>query len=197
VEAFGSGGAGAQTSDTAYLASTRSADSAVSDQNTGRGPYKSSPAARSRVRCPDARKGLAWYRARYNESLEGRGLDTTWPVGRKPLSCADAKQLAKVWRQKAQAARINLERWRADETHWERWLPKLWYAIGMCETALDWHFDSGTYVSAFGIIRSAFPTWNGNNTPREQYRVALGIANRYGLGAWGCYSHGGYRYHMG
>lgn len=149
--------------------------------------------------CPDAWLGLRFYRSRYNEHREGIGADTTWPVGRRPLNCPDARQLAKVWRVKAKVARVALGRYLREQHaqwNWQGWLPRLWYAIGMCETHLDWHFDSGTYVSAFGIIRSAFPGWNGNNSPREQYRVALDIANRYGLGAWGCYSHGGYRYHL-
>jgi hypothetical protein len=150
-------------------------------------------------KCPDARAGLRFYRSRYNDHREGMGAETTWPPGRKPLSCADARYLAKTWRARAADAREDLGRFlkhQRDEWNWQGWLPRLWYAIGMCETALDWHFDSGTYVSAFGIIRSAFPGWNGSNSPREQYRVALGIAGRYGLGAWGCYSHGGYRYHL-
>ena len=121
------------------------------------------------------------------------GRDLTVPQVRHNVC---QKWLAHVLQRKAHAAHRAYDRWAADEYHWQRWLPRLWYAIGMCETHLDWHFDSGTYVSAFGIIRSAFPGWNGNNSPREQYRVALGIAGRYGLNAWGCYSHGGYRYHM-
>lgn len=150
-------------------------------------------------KCPDARKGLRWYRSRYNDRREDMGIETRWPAGRKPMNCSDARQLANVWRYKATTARFALERWlkeQRDEWNWQGWLPRLWYAIGMCETHLDWNFDSGTYVSAFGIIRSAFPGWNGHNSPREQYRVALGIAGRYGLGAWGCYSHGGYKYHL-
>lgn len=68
-------------------------------------------------RCPDYRKGLRWYRQRYNENREARGAGTEWPAGRKPLNCSDARQLAGVWRGKALVARRFTERWFE-----ERWL---------------------------------------------------------------------------
>lgn len=145
------------------------------------------------VHCPSVQKSLRYYTKRWQYWAKMRGAATT------PKPAADGRcprYLLKIRKAKAGAAHRAYDRWQRDEYHWQRWLPRLWYAIGMCETGLDWHFDSGTYVSAFGIIRSAFPGWNGNNSPREQYRVALGIAGRYGLNAWGCYSHGGYRYHL-
>jgi len=147
-----------------------------------------------------ARKAVRFYSRRLNywRAKMGAGRTTgkasAQSVGTGRRACP--RYLAHVLQRKAHAARLAYGRWLKDEYHWQRWMPRLWYAIGMCETGLDWHFDSGTYVSAFGIIRSAFPTWNGNNSPREQYEVAVGIANRYGLGAWGCYSHGGYRYQL-
>ena len=66
----------------------------------------------------------------------------------------------------------------------------------MCETGLDWHHSTRDYVTAFGIYR---PAWAENSTlrpetatPRQQLAVARRIAARFGLRAWGCYSHGGY-----
>jgi hypothetical protein len=100
-------------------------------------------------------------------------------------------------RSKAHAARLEYRRWRKAWEHeyaWWLWLPEKFQRVGRCETggtsgasaAGNWRWDSGTYVSAFGIIRAAFPTWNGRNTPREQYEVAASIQRRYGWGAWGC-----------
>lgn len=79
-----------------------------------------------------------------------------------------------------------------------KWLPRIWYAIGMCETHLDWNFSNSSYVSAFGIYRPAWTQFSTlipeRATPKQQLAVAQAIFRRYGLSAWGCYSHGGYRY---
>lgn len=85
---------------------------------------------------------------------------------------------------------------------WRSWLPDKWARIGACETGYgkrpgNWHWDSGRYVSAFGIYRAAYaqyaheiglPGWDepGVRTPREQYRVAMRIYHHYGLSGWGC-----------
>ena len=150
---------------------------------------------RTRGNCPSARKAVKFYAGRIAYWRSKMGA-VSLRSARYQQARGCPRYLSHVLQRKAHAAHKAFIRWQRDEWNWQRWLPRLWYAIGMCETHLDWHFDSGTYVSAFGIIRSAFPGWNGNNSPREQYRVALGIAGRYGLNAWGCYSHGGYRYHM-
>ena len=147
--------------------------------------------------CPYARLGVAFYRGRYIHHQLARGAKL--PSWRKPFNCADAKYLAVVWAKRAYHARLRTERY-LERKAWEHqyawwlWLPAKFQRVGRCETggtsgassAGNWHWDSGTYVSAFGIIRAAFPTWNGHNTPREQYEVAASIQARYGWGAWGC-----------
>lgn len=97
------------------------------------------------------------------------------------------------------------------ESRWDLWLPDKFARVGACETGYgkkpgNWHWDSGTYVSPFGIIRSAYNSfahslgylgWDDldpgthqrhglNAPPYEQYRVAAAIQARYGWGAWGC-----------
>lgn len=111
-----------------------------------------------------------------------------------PSARSCPRYLAHVWQRKAHAARLAYHRYVEYHWHWWKWLPDKYVRVGHCETggtpgatrAGNWHWDSGTYVSAFGIIRAAFPTWNGHNTPREQYEVARSIQARYGWGAWGC-----------
>lgn len=81
-----------------------------------------------------------------------------------------------------------------------RWLPKLYWAIGMCETGLNWRHNSGTYQGAFGFYYRSwdqykypgYPSEAYNATPWQQYRVI----RRIGLGGNGCYTNGGYRYWM-
>lgn len=124
--------------------------------------------------------------------------------GRCPL------YLGRVLRAKAYATRSRTERWLVDHYAWERWLPDKWRRVGRCETggtpgasaAGNWAWDSGTYVSAFGIIRSGYAdfarelglrSWDDTRrelgrlpTPREQWLVADRLQRRYGFGAWGC-----------
>lgn len=83
---------------------------------------------------------------------------------------------------------------------WQSWLPDKFARVGACETGYghapgDWHWDSGRYVSAFGIYRPAYdqfasalglPTWDGRRSPWEQFMVANSIRARFGWGAWGC-----------
>jgi len=139
-------------------------------------------------RCTDVRKGLAYYQARAREWAHRMGATAWWrqKEGRTVrLSCPQIRRAARFWRSKARAWHRRYERW-SYEWEWQRWLPAKFYRVARCETGVDWRFDSGTYVSAFGIIRVAFPSWNGRNTPREQYEVAAAIQRRYGWGAWGC-----------
>ena len=85
------------------------------------------------------------------------------------------------------------------------WLPPTWWAIGMCETQLNWRHNSGTYQGAFGFYRGSwdsfapagYPSEAYNATPWQQYQVALRIWRRYGFSGWGCVTHGGYRYWLG
>lgn len=83
-----------------------------------------------------------------------------------------------------------------------RWLPRIWWSIGMCETGLDWHFANSSYVTAFGIYRPAWASFRSSHepavpeqaTPQQQLAVARAIWRRYGFSGWGCYTHGGYLY---
>jgi hypothetical protein len=65
----------------------------------------------SSSRCPDDRQGIVFYRGRYAEHREARGIDTPRPVGRTPRNCADADYLAEIWPERAFQERITTERW--------------------------------------------------------------------------------------
>lgn len=95
---------------------------------------------------------------------------------------------------KAVAAHREWNRWFRYQYAWSEWLPDKFARVGACETGYgkrpgSWTWDSGTYVSAFGIYRPAYEAyhrWTGSNTPREQFEVAAAIQARFGWGAWGC-----------
>ena len=80
------------------------------------------------------------------------------------------------------------------------WLPKLDWAVGMCETRLNWRHNNSSYEGAFGFSKLAWrqyryrwmPAHAWQATPWQQYQVI----RRIGLGGNGCYIHGGYRYWM-
>lgn len=82
------------------------------------------------------------------------------------------------------------------------WLPKIWWAIGMCETGLNWKHHTSSYQGAFGFYYGSwdafrpknYPSEAYNATPQQQLYVAQRIYARYGFTGWGCYTHGGYRY---
>ena len=85
-----------------------------------------------------------------------------------------------------------------------KWLPKVWYAIGMCETGLNWRHNTTSYEGAFGFH---YRSWDGFKphgyprdawmaSPRQQYVVARRIYARYHFSGWGCYTHGGYLAYM-
>lgn len=146
--------------------------------------------------CSQARRGLRWY-VRVTEGwrvrMGARGQALPPQVG-AAASCSRVRQLAKAWRAKARNARLRYERWYEHEYAWWKWLPDKFARVGACETGYgkrpgSWTWDSGTYVSAFGIYRPAYEAyhrWTGHNSPREQYEVAAAIQSRYGWGAWGC-----------
>ncbi len=133
---------------------------------------------------------IAFWRSRMGAagiaSLAGRGHRSRCP-----------QYLARVLQGKAYGLRIAYGRWLDYQYAWWKWLPDKFRRVGHCETgstaggtaAGNWHWDSGTYVSAFGIYRPAYEAyhhWTGRNTPREQYEVAAAIQESYGWGAWGC-----------
>lgn len=138
--------------------------------------------------CRDARRGLRWYRAAERKWRSKMGAETRTRPRSAGYLCPRLRLLAKHARQAAHRARLAYKRW-SYSWEWQRWLPAKFYRVARCETGVRWDWDSGTYVSAFGIIRVAyeqFHHWTGHNTPREQYEVAERIRARYGWSAWGC-----------
>ncbi len=163
----------------------------------------------ARVTACSARKDVRYYRSRLNywaqrmgagESAGQSGSARTsaaLPGGNRPRLpgvAACPHYLAHVLQRKAHAAHRAYLRWHRDQYEWQLWLPDKFARVGACETGYgrkpgSWRWDSGMYVSAFGIYRPAYEAyhrWTGRNTPREQYEVAAAIQARYGWGAWGC-----------
>lgn len=153
-------------------------------------------------KCPDARNGLRYYVGRY-KYWRARAQRGSAVLVTHSGSCVRVRHLAELWRGKARGARHSYLKW-SYEYEWRRWLPRLWVAIGMCETQLNWQHNSGTYQGAFGFWYGTWDSYKPRGapseaylaSPREQYQAALNVAARVGLNAWGCYSHGGYRYHL-
>lgn len=154
--------------------------------------------------CTDARKGLRYYRRQTAFLRSKMGQESPrLSSGASPAgSCPAIRNQAKRWRTKARNARLRYERWHTWHYAWWKWLPEKFARVGACETGYgrrpgNWAWDSGTYVSAFGIYRPAYaqfahatgtPSWDapGHRTPREQFIVASAIQARFGWGAWGC-----------
>jgi hypothetical protein len=88
------------------------------------------------------------------------------------------------------------------------WMPKIWFAIAACEqpygSGVRWDAYSSGYEGAFGFAHSSwdafklpgYPDSANQASAWQQYQVALQIYHRYGFSGWGCYTGGGYRYHM-
>lgn len=113
------------------------------------------------------------------------------------------RYLGRVLRLKAYATRARVEAWLEEEFDWVSWLPDKWRRVGICETSLRWDWDSGRYVSAFGIYRAGYAddahrigglSWDETvrrlgrlPTPREQFNAALSHFNANGgFSGWGC-----------
>jgi hypothetical protein len=110
------------------------------------------------------------------------------------------RYLARLWRSKAHAARLEFERWHRYHYAWREWLPAKWVRIARCETGLRWNWNSGTYQGAFGFYYGSwdafmpqaarkarpYPSEAYEATPRQQYEVALAIWRRYEFSGWGC-----------
>lgn len=129
--------------------------------------------------------------------------------GRK---CGWARVLAHRWQARARAARKAVKAWWVFHYAWWRWLPAKHRRVAECETGhqggtgpggsrFDW--DSGTYVSAWGIYRPAYDDdahrvgnlgWDETRrklgrypTPREQFQaVESHRAAHGGWSGWGC-----------
>lgn len=140
---------------------------------------------------------MTFYSSRIEYWLNRKG--TTSVVTPHGRHCP--RYLAHVLRRKAYATRASVERWLEYHFAWEHWLPANWRALATCETRLRWDWDSGSYVSAFGIYRAGYSDdahrigalgWDESlrvlgrlPTPREQYNAALSHYRANGDG-WGC-----------
>ncbi len=97
-----------------------------------------------------------------------------------------------------------------------KWMPPIWFAIAACEQpsgkyGTQWNASSSGYVTGFGFARS---TWNQFKLPGypsdatkastwQMYKVALRVYHSEykpghirGFSGWGCYTGGGYKYHL-
>lgn len=85
------------------------------------------------------------------------------------------------------------------------WLTPTEWAVGMCETGLNWRQRTRDYQGAYGFYRRSWDAFRPAGYPSEAYLaspwqqtvVMRRIRARYGWSGWGCYTHGGYRYWMG
>jgi hypothetical protein len=129
-----------------------------------------------------------------------------WP------NCARAVKAAQEWVARAVAARRAYWTLFAYEYDWRAWMPTKHQRVAACETGhqggtgpegASWTWDSGRYVSAFGIYRSGYDAdahrvgnlgWDETlarlhryATPREQMQAADSHrAANGGWGGWGC-----------
>jgi hypothetical protein len=185
------------------------------DPSAARVGHEQAGSVRSEISCPSARKAVRFYARRIAEHRakmgaavpRGRGSTGGARISDLPGRCP--RYLARVYRAKAYAWRLRYEAWREYHYAYRSWMPAFWRAIAVCESGQNppnWNHDSGTYVSTFGIIRSEYdadaayfgaPPWRVRHSPRDQYRAARGHQARFGLGGWGCYTHGGYLVHLG
>jgi hypothetical protein len=83
----------------------------------------------------------------------------------------------------------------AGRTTQPSWLPDMWWRLAVCETGANWRHDSGRFEGAFGFYEGTWDTYRlpgfpadaHRATPKQQYRVALSVAARHSMHAWGCY----------
>ncbi len=163
-------------------------------------------------KCPSARRAVAYYRAHTHQRQSARGgtlADRTPIVSGK--SCRWARHAADTWKARAHSAGKALERWQHQYAWW-LWLPAKHQRVASCETGHQggdgpggsrWDWDSGTYVSAFGIYRQGYDDdarrignlgWDETirelgryPTPREQMQAADSHrAAHGGWSGWGC-----------
>ena len=157
-------------------------------------------------RCVGAQKAIGYFRRAYTATRARMGLSGAVP--RVWYGCQVARRRAVEWREKAAEARGELDRWIEYHYEWWKWLPDKWQRVGACETGYgkrpgNWTWDSGTYVSAFGIFRPGYAddahrignlSWDETKrelgrlpTPREQYAAAMSHYRAHGgFSGWGC-----------
>lgn len=146
--------------------------------------------------CGDARRAIRYYQRQERLWRDKMGAGASPTSQGTTSSCPHVRYLAKQARARAQRARAAYLKW-SYEWEWQKWMPAKFQRVAMCETHQRWDWDSGTYVSAFGIIRSGYatfahalglPAWDETrvHTPRQEYLVAAALQRRYSWSAWGC-----------
>lgn len=162
-------------------------------------------------RCSDARKAIVYYHGRWHHYLSALKALKAHQRHAKPRTCNWTRFLAKRWQKRAQVAQKAYQRWHFHWAWWD-WLPAKHQRVAACETGHQggtgpggsrWDWDSGTYVSAFGIYRPAYNDdaaragnlgWDETKrklgrlpTPREQMQaVDSHRAAHGGWSGWGC-----------
>jgi len=162
--------------------------------------------------CPSARKALRFYQRRYAEHEAKMRAGSSALMHPSPKGTPCPRYLARLWQRKAYAMRVRLERWLEYHFNWRAWMPAKHQRVAACETGHQggdgpggsrWDWDSGTYVSAFGIYRQGYDDdahrignlgWDETQrklgrlpTPREQMQaVDSHRAAHGGWSGWGC-----------
>jgi hypothetical protein len=185
--------------------------SVLGNQETVR---RSTPRAEANARADScsARKAARYYRARYVYWLDKMGLEPSSGLKRRMAPASCPKYLAHVLQRKARAARAAFERWHRYHFAWREWMPAKHQRVARCETGRQggtgpggsrWDWDSGKYVSAYGIYRQGYDDdahrvgnlgWDETlrklgryPTPREQMQAADSHrAAHGGWSGWGC-----------
>jgi hypothetical protein len=160
------------------------------------------------TRCPQLRRGLAYYRSKI--ALYARKMGrASWHPGAsarsgahrgaaRSFSCNWIRRAASLVRARAVQARRAYEKWSYQYAWWQ-WMPDKFQRIGACETGYgkrpgNFRWNSGTYQGFAGFW---YGTWDAYKprgapreaflaTPREQYECALNVYAQHGYGAWGC-----------
>lgn len=187
-----------------FLAKDVSGDIALATVQESKPKQESNP--KLKKQCPSARKALIYYRLQRHKWLRLRGIESK-PILTQPKTCAAVRHAVEVAKRNSKAARKAYEKWNWIHYAWWDWLPEKYARVGACETGYgkppgSWTWDSGTYVSAFGIYRAGYTqfahaigllSWDETRSrlgrypsPREQYLVAAEIQRRFSWSAWGC-----------
>ena len=133
-----------------------------------------SPTKHRPAHCPDARRGVAWYRER--AAMWRAKMGRPAQPGRKPRNCADARYLANVWRVRAKVGRREYAEW------WQRMtndaVLSIRYvfgeyavqalAVAWCESRLSRHAHNGQYLGLFQMGSSERRIFGHGETFYEQ-----------------------------
>ena len=153
---------------------------------------------RSETRCPDHKRGLAFYRQQHRGWLRKRGATST-PSGRSPRSCPDARYLAVIWRKRASLARYEYGRWYQQQIELRQ--NPTWaichvfgeycsqaLRVASCESGRNTWAQNGQYLGMFQMGDYARSTYGHSSTPLGQAKAAY----RYFMAAgadwspWSC-----------